>query len=290
MFCNRRYRDILAHLVTHLWRMAFASVRWLASPTQTWNSAGGQRVLVIAPHPDDEVCGCAGVIALHRQAGDEVSVACITDGRLSRALNLTPSVMAERRHAEFDSAASVLGVTHSLWVGLPEGNWSSAQLSPVLRDLFITYAPDICYAPSRVDFHPEHWQVAEALAQTLPAELTLRIYPVQVPLLFGLVNLVADVSNQRTVIETAFAHYLTQANSIACALRQRRYAAAWYHRPVYAETFWELSAPTYRHWHAPQTWSKRAVFRGMRPRPWSDPLAYLRDHAQKRTLARIVKS
>ena len=41
-------------------------------------------VLVIAAHPDDEVLGCAGTIARHTSAGDEVHIALLTDGVSSR--------------------------------------------------------------------------------------------------------------------------------------------------------------------------------------------------------------
>ncbi len=38
------------------------------------------RVLVIAAHPDDEVLGMGGTIALHTGAGDDVRVLVVTDG------------------------------------------------------------------------------------------------------------------------------------------------------------------------------------------------------------------
>ena len=38
------------------------------------------RWLVLAPHPDDEVYGCGGAVALHVQAGHRVHVVILTDG------------------------------------------------------------------------------------------------------------------------------------------------------------------------------------------------------------------
>ena len=38
------------------------------------------RVLVLAAHPDDEVLGMGGTIAVHTDRGDEVRVVVLTDG------------------------------------------------------------------------------------------------------------------------------------------------------------------------------------------------------------------
>ena len=36
--------------------------------------------LVVAPHPDDEVAGCGGMLIAHREAGQDVHVVVLTDG------------------------------------------------------------------------------------------------------------------------------------------------------------------------------------------------------------------
>ena len=40
----------------------------------------GERLLVLAPHPDDEVIGCGGLVALHLREGRKVHVVVATDG------------------------------------------------------------------------------------------------------------------------------------------------------------------------------------------------------------------
>ena len=37
-------------------------------------------VLVIAPHPDDEVLGCGGTIAKHAKEGDKIYLCVVTKG------------------------------------------------------------------------------------------------------------------------------------------------------------------------------------------------------------------
>ena len=42
---------------------------------------GAERVVVLAPHMDDETIGCGGTLALHAQRGANVTVVFMTDGR-----------------------------------------------------------------------------------------------------------------------------------------------------------------------------------------------------------------
>jgi LmbE family N-acetylglucosaminyl deacetylase len=275
-------------LVTRLWTHSFDLAGRLATPLRRWSLPGGRRILVVASHPDDEAIGCAGTILLHRRAGDSVCIAHVTDGSASRALGLDAETMRRRRRTESELASRLLAVERFEWLGLREGEWTPDEGRAALRALVTELAPDVCYAPSRLDYHPEHVRVAEALASVLPDGTLARIYPVHVPLL-GAVNLVADVSLEWPGIDAVVAAYVTQAASTARAARVRRYAAALYGCERAGETFWELPAAAYRAMHSfPGASAAEGPWRGLRERPWTDPLAYLRGARERQHLARSL--
>lgn len=256
---------------------------------QPWSTPGGQRVLVVAPHPDDEVCGCGGALLRHLAAGDAVTLVYVTDGRRSRALGLTAEAMAARRQQEAAACAAVLGVSAWLWLGLPEWDWTVEALTPRLLALLDQVKPDVIYAPSRVDFHPEHWKTAHALALALaqwPWHPRLRVVALQVPLGASLTNVVSSTRAVQAQQQAAIAAHASQVYSTARTQRMRRYTAAAYGLPGEAEAFWEMSAARYQQLHAsaPAAWP--AVFRSLRYLPWTDGLAYLSGWRARQALSR----
>src|SRR5260370_25875295 len=71
----------------------------------------GRRIVVVAPHPDDELLGCGATLRKHLDAGDEVWVAFVTSGERTAALSLLPlDARVERREADARAAAAGLGL------------------------------------------------------------------------------------------------------------------------------------------------------------------------------------
>jgi LmbE family N-acetylglucosaminyl deacetylase len=244
-----------------------------------WSSPGGQSILIVAPHPDDEAMGCAGTAVLHTLSGDCVQLAIATDGRRSRVLP-DPIDVANKRRCEAIDAAAQMKVTHLEWIGLAEGAWGVTTLQAALLGLLDKYRPTVIYAPSLVDFHPEHFKVAHALALALNQWLgtqscVVRVYQVQVPLTSALTNLYADVSAVQSDWRAALRAYSSQAASVNCSYRMRRYGAQRQRASSHVESFWEMPASRYAwlHREPPESWA--SSFRGLRFFPLSDPLAYI---------------
>src|SRR5688572_7808705 len=69
------------------------------------------RILVLAPHADDEVLGCGGFIARRAAEGCEVHVLVATIGDVCD-VNGTSKSSATERCAELAEASRILGVAH----------------------------------------------------------------------------------------------------------------------------------------------------------------------------------
>ncbi|GII92839.1 PIG-L deacetylase family protein [Sinosporangium siamense] len=78
-----------------------------------------RRILVVAAHPDDEILGMGGTIAKHAlHEGAEVTVLWVSEG--SSAQYPGDHQIAERKFAEAEAAAKLLGVSRCIQSGLPD--------------------------------------------------------------------------------------------------------------------------------------------------------------------------
>ena len=126
------------------------------------------KILVIAPHPDDEVLGCGGAVRLHVQRGEEVSIVFLTSGELG--LKQLPREKAWKiREAEAKMAAKILGVTKLHFLRQPD--WMlrdhiKAAASALVRVLK-RERPETIYLPHPQDSHPDHQATLPILRLTL---------------------------------------------------------------------------------------------------------------------------
>lgn len=69
-----------------------------------------QRILIIAPHPDDEVFGCAGLIFKVKEAGGEVYLQVMTLADLHQYSHGGAVVSGKTRQDELEQAVDFLGI------------------------------------------------------------------------------------------------------------------------------------------------------------------------------------
>ena len=122
------------------------------------------RVLVVAPHPDDEVLGVGGLLALLQAAGARVEIVAVTDGEASNpGGTIAPSSLAALRQDETAAALEHLGVRPpGRHLHLPDGGAGSLEL-PVVDALADALGPDTwLLGPWARDGHPDHEAVGRA--------------------------------------------------------------------------------------------------------------------------------
>ena len=113
------------------------------------------KVLIVAPHPDDEVLGCGGTMARLRDEGHEVHVVCVTRG--------TPPAfseeLVEQVRREMHESHAVLGGSELHFLDLPAAQLDTvgaARINGALSTIVAEIAPDTVFAPFFGDIHVDH--------------------------------------------------------------------------------------------------------------------------------------
>ncbi|HEX8408079.1 MAG TPA: PIG-L family deacetylase [Thermoanaerobaculia bacterium] len=174
----------------------------------------GERLLVLAPHPDDEVIGCGGLVAQHLRERRAVRVVVATDGAQAGA--------AATREQESRRALALLGEEAAIeFLGLPDralGEDAAARL----REELLSFRPDLILVPSPIEIHPDHLALARVFCELVQRDETLfadlaaarvAFYEVGQPIR---PNAIVDISNVAELKYKAIAAHETQ-------LAQRNY-------------------------------------------------------------------
>lgn len=125
-------------------------------------------ILVFAPHPDDEVLGCGGVMSKFAQQGHEVYVCVATcghppifDDTLMRKNNWPHTL-----YPEIQKAHALLGVRETFYLDCPAADMESTKrftLNGEIMDLIQKIKPDVVYMPHFGDMQKDHTLLAEAI-------------------------------------------------------------------------------------------------------------------------------
>lgn len=119
------------------------------------------KVLVIAPHPDDEILGCGGTIAKYVNQGHDVFVCVVTKG--CEPLFAVEEVNKVRN--ECCNADKFLGVKDIIFLNFPAAMLEDVErykLNDALVNTIQDIKPDIVYIPHRGDMQLDHKLVVDA--------------------------------------------------------------------------------------------------------------------------------
>lgn len=147
----------------------------LLKQNQWVESFPGQRVMVLAPHADDEMIGCGGAALKYIRAEKILHIAYLTDSGKRGRVGEKESI-PEIRRKEALSVAQAMGLREDRLHFLPgeDGDLEHASIHGALADLIREVKPDALFLPAPMDTHQDHVAAAMLLTETVAGKKDLR--------------------------------------------------------------------------------------------------------------------
>lgn len=121
-------------------------------------------ILVIAAHPDDEVLGCGGAIAWHKDKGDAVYIRIFAEGITSRLVKGTQEL--SRLHQCSQEAGKILGADSVKVLNLPDNRLDSLDRLDIIQMIekeISEIQPDTVYVHHCGDVNIDHRRLHEGV-------------------------------------------------------------------------------------------------------------------------------
>lgn len=208
-----------------------------------------KRVLVLSPHPDDDIIGCGGTLYRYHLKGAEITVVYITDGRKGNN-RYREDELASIRREEAKRAAGIIGVDKLIFLDnrdseLTHTPKSIREVSEILGDI----RPEAVFLPFFTDNHPDHVATSHIffLASKTFASVMCYLYGVWTPLPTH--NISSDITPYAEAKILALQEHKSQLeliDLIGAVQGLSRYYAALDGKNGYAELFLACPLREYR--------------------------------------------
>jgi N-acetylglucosamine malate deacetylase 1 len=123
-----------------------------------------ERVLVVAPHPDDETLGCGGTLLRMAESGARLAWLIVTG--MSEEAGFAPQ-RVHGRDAEIEKVTGLLGFSEVFRLSLPTRQLDVIPMADLIGQIsavFKSYSPEHVFLPHRSDVHSDHRVVFDAAA------------------------------------------------------------------------------------------------------------------------------
>jgi LmbE family N-acetylglucosaminyl deacetylase len=125
----------------------------------------GKTVMVFTPHPDDDLFGCGGTLALMARNNKIIIVIYTNDNKGSFDLEMTSERLARIRKAEEEASCAVLGIPKEnlIWMGYEDGELEYAEpkaLCGQATKLIRQHRPDVLFSIDPGEWY-ERWHKSD---------------------------------------------------------------------------------------------------------------------------------
>ncbi len=119
------------------------------------------KVLVIAPHPDDEVLGCGGTIKKYASSGNDVYLCVVTKPYMP---DWTEQYIKEKQE-HIAKSNKILGIKETFFLDLPTVKLDTIEqkkLNDLISSCVERVKPEVLFIPFKGDINKDHQLVSEA--------------------------------------------------------------------------------------------------------------------------------
>ena len=181
----------------------------------------GERILVLAPHVDDDMIGCGGAILKYLKDGKEVHIAYLTQSNKRGSLGLNSEEIIRERKEEAEAVAKEIGLplNHLYFLSAKDSELLSTDMVEQLKKLMDTVNPDVVFFPSIIDTHADHYAVSKKIYELSQAynevleNASLMMYEVQNPISPVYSNTILDITEVYNEKISLLNHYKSQQTS-----------------------------------------------------------------------------
>ena len=115
------------------------------------------KILIFAPHNDDEVLGAGGTLSRFADQGNDVFVCEVTSGE--------NKVIVDKIKSEALKAHAIIGVKQTFFLDLPVVAINQVPVSEInekMLEIVKIVDPEIAFIPHKGDIHTDHVEVAKS--------------------------------------------------------------------------------------------------------------------------------
>src|SRR4030042_5200610 len=209
-----------------------------------------RRVLVLSPHPDDDIIGCGGTICKYHLKGAEITSVYMTDGRKGDPRYNEEELVSVRRE-EAKRASTIVGIESLIFLDNKDSELTSnsktiKELSQIIKDR----KPEAVFLPFLLDNHPDHIATNNIFVQAMKnynIDAACYGYEIWTPLTAP--NCIIDITEQINLKRKALEQFqiqLAQFNFIEAVIGLSRYRGTFHMlADKYAEVFLKCSISEY---------------------------------------------
>jgi LmbE family N-acetylglucosaminyl deacetylase len=197
----------------------------------------GNKVLVIAPHQDDEAIGCAGTIIKHVRSGGCVeTVFCTHD--------------TQERMKESEEAASIIGSQKNYFMQFPVRSlYNNKDFKNNLISVINQARPEVVFIPFLLDKHDDHRMISIAFAdirKDIDLNFMVYAYSVWSPLNPNCLVDISDVWSEKKKVIECYKTQIATRDYVKIAQGLNQYwGEVKSHGMQYAETFLKATIQEY---------------------------------------------